>query len=160
MERLRSETEMADGESDSRKLLEKKHDEMLNVVKHLEGELADYNLAKEHARSGTHPEDVRNSSIDIISSNKKMENEIDKIFFKRKKAEDEMSKVESELKRLHSAVESNLSDSAADKVHEYRSLVKEIENIFATIRVVTKKEISRLRNTIQFPSFIFECLFI
>ena len=121
--------EIADGDSESRKALENKYEDLLKVVQNLEGDLADYNLAKEQARSGTSHEDVQNSTLDIISRNKKMEKEIDKIFFSRKKAEDEVSLVESELKRLHAAVEAKLLDSEEDdgKVHEYRALVKKIE---------------------------------
>ena len=108
MERLRSQTEMADSESDSRRALERKHNDTLNAVQKLEGDLADINLAKEYDRSGTHPDDIKNEASRIIRRSKKMEKEIDQIFFKRKKSEDEALGVEHELKRLHSAMQSKL----------------------------------------------------
>ena len=59
IERLRSETEMEDTQSDSRRALDKKHSDLLKSVQKLEGNLADHNLAKEHTRLGTHPDDIR-----------------------------------------------------------------------------------------------------
>jgi len=130
IDRLRFET--AEGDSESRKTLENKYDDLSKVVQNLEGDLADYNLAKEHARSGNSSEDIQNSTRAIIGRNQTMEKEIDKIFFSRKKVEDEISRMESELKRLHAAVESRFLESNDDEnLPEYRALVKEIESIIA-----------------------------
>ncbi|EJK76785.1 hypothetical protein THAOC_01433 [Thalassiosira oceanica] len=55
IERLRSETEMMDGESEPRRALNGRHRELKETVKRLEDELADHNLAREHARSRRGP---------------------------------------------------------------------------------------------------------
>lgn len=130
IDRLRS--EIADGDSESRKALESKYDDMSKVVQRLEGNLADYNLAKEQSRSGNGPEDIRRSTRAIVMRNEKMEKEIDKIFFSRKEAEEEIVRMEAELEQLHASVESKFRDGGdPDKVEEYRALVKDFESLVA-----------------------------
>mmetsp|Transcript_19820 Transcript_19820/g.47610 ORF Transcript_19820/g.47610 Transcript_19820/m.47610 type:complete len:318 (+) Transcript_19820:125-1078(+) len=132
MERLRSETEMADFESDSRRALERKHNDTLNAVQKLEGDLADINLTKEYDRSGTHPDDIKNEASRIIRHSKQMEEEIDQIFFKRKKSEDEALGVEHEFKRLHSAIQSKFHDSSdSNNMDHCKALVKGIDAVIA-----------------------------
>ena len=110
MERLRSETEMADAHSEPRMALESRHDALLNTVRGLEGKVADYNLAREHIRSGSTPGDIKKSALAIIGSNKKMEKEIDAIFLKRNKIDGEIARVEAEVARLHGVMESKILD--------------------------------------------------
>jgi flagellar biosynthesis chaperone FliJ len=125
IDRLRSET--ADGNHESCKALENKHEELSKAIQTLEGDLTDY-LAKKQARSGTSHEDVQNSTLGIVRRNEKMKKEIDKIFFSRKKAEGEISWMESELKRLNAAMETKfLEGDDAERVHGYSALVNEIE---------------------------------
>ena len=128
IDRLRDETEMADCESEARKALDNRHDDMLKAVQKLEGDVADYNLASEYSRSGSSYEDIQRSTSSITSHSKEMEQSIDNIFFSRKKAEDEGKRVEAELTELHEHVESQMVQTA-DEEHEYRSLVKGIESL-------------------------------
>jgi hypothetical protein len=68
IDRLCSET--ANGDSKARKTLESKHEDLSRVFENLEEDLADYNLAMEQARSGTGPDDVRNSTLGIVGQKK------------------------------------------------------------------------------------------
>ena len=130
-DRLRS--EIAEGNPESRKALENKHDDLLKVVQNLEGELSDYNLAKEQARSGASAEDIKKSTLEMTSRNAKMEEDIDKVFFSRKNAEDELSRVEAELKSVQTAIESKFRNQEDDsiKIHDFRALILEIESALA-----------------------------
>ena len=133
--RLRTETEITDVHSSSRIALDGKHDNLLTTVRKLEANLADYNLAREYARSGTAPAEIKKSTMTIVGTNNKMEKEIDAIFFKRKKVEDEIGSVEAEVKHLNDAFESKLYDEEADDGKErldlYRCLVTQIKAVIA-----------------------------
>jgi hypothetical protein len=137
MKRLRSETEMADVHSEPRMALESRHDALLNTVRGLEGDLADYNLAREYVRSGSSPGDVKKFTLAIISTNKKMEKDIDAVFFKRKKVEDELSSVEAEVARLNAVLESKILDGDDEKMDDYRS---SLEQVKATITEMEQQE--------------------
>jgi hypothetical protein len=131
MERLRSETEMADVHSEPRMALERRNDELLNRLRGLEGRLADYNLAREYGRSGTSPGDVKKSTLGIIGTNKKMEKEIDAVFFKRKKVEDEISSVEAEVAKLHAVFESKILDGDDVRMDDYTSSLAQVKAAIA-----------------------------
>ncbi|KAL7441411.1 hypothetical protein ACHAXH_009085, partial [Discostella pseudostelligera] len=101
----------------------------------LEGQLADGNLAREHLRLGSSPGDIKNSTVRIIANNKKKEKEIDGVFYKRKKVEEDIAAVEAELERRHAIVEEEASKMGGvngvdiDLVDEYRTLVKQLEAV-------------------------------
>ena len=133
IKRLQHETDMANGQSKPRMALQKKHDDLLSAVQKLEGNLADCNIAREHLRFGSSPGDIKNSTLRILANNKNKEKEIDGIFYKRKKVEDNIAAVEVELKRRHSIVENADHGENTDLVDEYRTLVHQIEAITAEI---------------------------
>lgn len=146
--RLRSETEMADSESESRRKVENNFDDALAVVQKLEGDLADYNLAKDKSRSGTSHNDIHNSTIDIINRNTKLENEVDTIFISRKKTEDEISKIESELKKGQASMERKFLENDPDKLHKFQALVNEIVCVHEESKSI-EEDMVRLRNKIK-----------
>lgn len=133
IQRLQYETEMANGQSKPRMALQKKHDDLMSAVQKLEGSLADYNIAREHFRLGSSPGDIKHATSRIIASNKTKEKEIDSVFYKRKKVEDDIASVRAELQRRQLTVEEankggNHGDDI-DLVDEYRTLVNQIEAI-------------------------------
>ncbi|KAL3806566.1 hypothetical protein ACHAXA_008695 [Cyclostephanos tholiformis] len=123
MERLRTETEMADVHSEPRMALESRHDALLNTVH--------YNLAKEHVRSGSSPGDVKKSTLAIISTNKKMEKEIDAIFIKRNKVHDEISRVEAEVAEIHAVMESKILDGDDELREDLRDVLSTVKAVIA-----------------------------
>lgn len=135
IQRMQYETEMANPQSKPRMALQKKHDDLLSIVQKLEGQLADGNLAREHLRLGSSPGDIKNSTVRIIANNKKKEKEIDGVFYKRKKVEEDIAAVEAELERRHAIVEEEASKMGGvngvdiDLVDEYRTLVKQLEAV-------------------------------
>lgn len=130
IERIQHETAMTNGQSKPRIALQTKHDDLMSAVQTLEGNLADYNIAREHLRLGSSPGDIQNSTLRILASNKKKEKEIDGVFYKRKKVEDDIAVVETELNRRHALVEAGgVNGGNTDVVDEYRSLVNRIEAV-------------------------------
>lgn len=131
MERLRSEI----GDEDVRRTLETKLDDSINQVQELERQLADINLAKDKARSGTSHEDVRRQTHALQARNKRLENEVDEIFLARKKTEDEVARLQSETKKMHQGF-------------EYQKLLSEIEDIHEEGRV-EEENIAQLCNRMK-----------
>lgn len=135
IERLRSETEMMDGESEPRRALDGRHRDLKETAKRLEDELADHSLAREHARLGVDHEDVRQLTNEIFQHNGKLVREIDGIFDARKRTEDDIAKVESEIARIHSKMEARIVEEGngeddaihEDRIADYRMFVEEIE---------------------------------
>lgn len=127
--RLRTETEMADGDSEVRLKAERDFEEALKEVRMLEGELGDYNMANEYIRSGPSNEDLQNSVIDIMNHNMELEEEIDVIFLNRKKTEDEVAKCESEMKEMEAAMERKILQSNADKIYKFQAAINEINAV-------------------------------
>eukprot|EP00984_Skeletonema_dohrnii_P020526 scaffold10013_cov79-Skeletonema_dohrnii-CCMP3373.AAC.30 len=122
MERLRSEI----GEEDIRRALEKQLADTTKDVKDLERQLADYNMAKDKARSGASHEDIRRQTHLLQARNKRLENEVDEIFLSRKKTEDEISRLQLEM--------SNMKQEFA-----VQKLIGEIENIHEEGRAEEEK---------------------
>ena len=125
---------MMDGESEPRRALDGRHRELKATVERLEKEMSDRNLAREHARLGADHEDVRQLTAEIVQHNGKLEREIDGMFFSRKRTEDDIAKVESEIARIHAKMEARIveegsgeDDDADDRVADYRMFVEEIE---------------------------------
>ena len=122
MERLRSEI----GEEDIRRALEKQLADTTKDVKDLERQLADYNMAKDKARSGASHEDIRRQTHSLQARNKRLENEVDEIFLTRKKTEDEISRLQLKNKNMN-------QEFAVQK------LIGEIENIHEEGRAEEEK---------------------
>ncbi|KAL9185905.1 hypothetical protein ACHAXT_003682 [Thalassiosira profunda] len=137
-ERLRSEAALADCESEPRRALDRKHREMATSVADLEAQLADFNLAREHARSGAGIEEIQRATSALVRGNKTIEAEVDKVFFSRKETEEELKRVQSETKAIQDTVEAKLlgGEDGDEEVHDYRSIVKDIE----TVVVETKRQ--------------------
>ena len=76
IQRLQSETEMADGTSDARKKLEVRHKNAIQGIQQLEATLADINLAKEKKRAGYNYEDIHEETVGILNRNKAIEREV------------------------------------------------------------------------------------
>ncbi len=127
--RLRAETEMADVDSEVRLKAERDFEDALNEVRMLEGELGDYNMAHEYIRSGPSNEDLHNSVIDIMNHNMELEKEIDCIFLKRKKTEDEVVKSESAMKEMEAAMERKILESNPDKIYKFQTAINEINAV-------------------------------
>jgi hypothetical protein len=66
-----------------------------------------------------------------------MEKDIDAVFFKRKKVEDELSSVEAEVARLNAVLESKILDGDDEKMDDYRS---SLEQVKATITEMEQQE--------------------
>ncbi len=74
--------------------LEKQYDELINEVRRLEGELADYNLAQDKFRAGTKQEDIMALYHHIKGQNEKKKSQLDELFIERKEMENEIADLE------------------------------------------------------------------
>eukprot|EP00956_Cyclotella_meneghiniana_P022647 scaffold43086_cov53-Cyclotella_meneghiniana.AAC.12 len=140
IERLEHETaQMQD--SENRMKLENQHKIAIQGIRQLEGALADLNMAKDKARSGASPDDIREEAINVANRNKTLEQEIDAIFVSRKRVESKTLKLESELKDMQAAIEQQIKETNdPDMLYKY-------EQFFGVIEVIQAKE-KELKNQI------------
>ena len=66
---------------------ERRYEELIKVVRALEGELADYNLAMDKARARTDPEDVVHYKNKLADMNMQVKQQVDHIFLERQRRE-------------------------------------------------------------------------
>ena len=102
--------------------LEKNYDELINEVRRLEGELADYNLAQDKFRAGTKPEDIMAMYNYIKGQNEKKKQGLDELFIERKEMENEIADMERQMSEIQAANEERLSELEPDKRQQYEQL--------------------------------------
>ena len=100
-------------------ILEKEYDGLINEVRKLEGELADYNLAQDKFRAGTKVEDIMALFHHIKSQNDKKKQQLDELFIERKEMENEFNDINSEINRINAANEEKVNELDPDKREQY-----------------------------------------
>ena len=145
MERLQLETEMEDG--DARRKLDNDYKLLVRDIQQLEANLADWNLAKDKARSGANCEDIQDETIDILNRNKKLEHAIDEIFVSRKRIDSEALKLKVHVKSMTDAMEQSVS-SDPDMLLQYKMLLDEINTIHEEAKTEEDK-MTELRTQIK-----------
>jgi len=102
-------------------VLEKKYDILINDVRILEGELADYNLAQDKFRSGTRTDDINALYQHIRMQNEKRKNQLDELFLERKDLENEISELERQINAINQANEEKLNELDPEQKEQYDS---------------------------------------
>ncbi len=87
---------------------------MFPQVRNLEGELADYNLAMDKARTSVDPAEVSRFQAQLAAHNKDSEHQIDQIFVERQEREQGVQRLEQQIQEV-SAV--RLADTHAAASH-------------------------------------------
>jgi chromosome segregation ATPase len=128
MQRLEKESEMADGASEARRKLDNEHKIAVGEIQKLEAALADINLAKDKARSGSNDEEIREECIELSQKNKGLEREIDEIFIQRKRIESQTLKLESQIKQLRDETEQKLM-AHPEMLYNYQMLLDLMQDI-------------------------------
>ncbi|CAE7438925.1 IFT74 [Symbiodinium sp. KB8] len=103
--------------------LQRRYDECIKEVRSLEGELADYNLAMDKARTSVDPAEVRRYQEQLASHNAEASREIDMVFVDRQEREQGVRRLEAQIEELQSLAESRLSSLPAAKLAEYRKIM-------------------------------------
>ena len=106
--------------------LERKYDLLINDVRQLEGELADYNLAQDKFRAGTKTDDILALYHHIRLQNEKRKNQLDELFLERKEMENDISEIERQINEINQANEEKLKELDPEQKMNYDKL--RIEN--------------------------------
>lgn len=146
--KFKNEIEKINKDNSSYLTLERKYDVLINDVRQLEGELADYNLAQDKFRAGTKTDDIMALYHHIRLQNEKKKNQLDDLFLERKEMENEISEIERQINEINQANEEKLNELDPEQKHQYdkfrvenNQLIRDINNIRAELDEVN----SRLR---------------
>lgn len=102
--------------------LQKRHEDILNAVRTLEGTLADYNLAMDKARISTDPVELDEIVSEFRSKNRKFAGEVDRIFLIKKQKKDDTTQIDAKIQELHSLAQRKISDLDPQKLNHYNDL--------------------------------------
>mmetsp|Transcript_30506 Transcript_30506/g.29969 ORF Transcript_30506/g.29969 Transcript_30506/m.29969 type:complete len:529 (+) Transcript_30506:13-1599(+) len=113
--------------------LERKYDVLINDVRQLEGELADYNLTQDKFRLGTKPEDILSLYHHIKLQNDKKKSALDDLFLERKEMENEISELQKQITDINQANEEKLNQLDPEQKAQYEKLRSENNTLISNI---------------------------
>ena len=127
--------------------LEKKHANLLKAKDVQEGQLADFNLALDKARTSTDPETVSDQASEISERNRQTRIELDRIFALRKDRESELNRVEEQTDQLFRDIEARVQELDPSKQRVYKELTNKKKEFDASI-VATESQLRELNERI------------
>jgi intraflagellar transport protein 74 len=128
--KFREEKEKRKTENEVYLQMSSKHEILMEEVRELEGQLADFNLAFDKQRNGTKPEYLINVEKHLTYQNEKISNQVDAIFIERKNYEDKIMAFEERIKELQNNAEVKINELNNEEKEEFFKLkvqVKEAE---------------------------------
>lgn len=105
--------------------LERRYDQLVKLVRSLEGDLADHNLATDKQRTDTRPEEVHHMYQVMRSQNEQQRADVDQIFLEKRSHEDEIARMDQEIASIARAAEDRLSELHPDQRREYEDFREE-----------------------------------
>lgn len=109
--------------------LEKRYDSLVNTVRSLEGDLADYNLATDKLRSQTQPEEVQHMFLIMKQQNEQQRSDVDQIFLEKRSHEEEIQRMQQESMAITRAAQERLNELHPDQRREYEGFREENEQL-------------------------------
>lgn len=142
--KFKKEIEVINKDNQSYLTLERKYDILINEVRQLEGELADYNLAQDKYRAGTKVEDIMALYHHIRLQNDKKKSQLDELFLERKEIENEISEMERQINEINQANEEKLKELDPDQKYdqlrfENNQLIRDINSLRAELDEVNTR---------------------
>ncbi|CEO96067.1 Uncharacterized protein PBTT_00428 [Plasmodiophora brassicae] len=105
--------------------LERKYDEMSQVIHDLEGHLADYNLTLDKVRTGTDLRDLNDRCQRMTTQNDQLKQQVDDVFMSRSTQDTQRAKLDEEIALITRNEEACLTTAPADLQRTYRQLKEE-----------------------------------
>jgi len=112
---------------------EKRYDQLIRTVRTYEGDLADYNLALDKQRTDTRPEEVNYMYALLKNQNDTQRQEMDAIFLEKKSHEEQIKKIDEELRDIEKQNEELLNGFHPDQLEDYMGKQEDIKNFTAEI---------------------------
>ena len=120
--KFREEREKKKKQKNNFKKISKKHEFLVNEVRELEGDLADYNLAFDKQRNGTKPDYLLSVQKHLKFQNDKISQQVDNIFIERKNYEDKIMAFEERIKELKNFAEIKINELNFEEKEEFKKL--------------------------------------
>jgi len=156
---INSEIRQAEKDSTKYTRMQTKYEELMTEVRELEGNLADYNLAMDKARTGTDPMEIERFKEALRERNRKTQREVDKIFLTRQREEARAKGLQSKIMDIHRSTDARVAQLAPQKLEKYKTLMsedfalaKDVEQKSLTIAHL-KSNISRIEDEIRKKSW-------
>lgn len=121
--RLRSEIDQQSKDNSQFTQLERRYETLIKNKETLEGELADYNLALDKARTSTDPDDVRHMCMQVQERHRQTALEVDRVFSTRKQRESETAQLDQQLETYYRNIQARLNDLEPSKLKTYNDLM-------------------------------------
>jgi len=122
--RMRAEAERAARDGAATASLERRYEAALAEVRSLEGDLADYNLAMDKARSGVEPGEIGAHFAAVRRRNEAAVRDADALFLERAERERGAARLEEAIAELGRAAEARIGALPPAAAAEYRSAVE------------------------------------
>jgi len=119
--------EVEQSQKDNKKYgeLERKYESLIKEVRTLEGNLADYNLAMDKSRTSTDPFEIARYHQALQERNNAMEKEVDSIFLRRQKEEDNSKRISEKIMAIHKDTDERVAQLAPDKLQRYKAMMND-----------------------------------
>ena len=112
---------------------ERQYEELIKMVRQLEGKLADYNLAMDKARDSTDPEDVRAYQQQLAARNAQEKKTVDSIFLERQRCEEAVRAVEDKISKQRQLEEYKVGQLSEGERTRYHALAQELTALQRTV---------------------------
>lgn len=127
--RMRTELEQQSKDNAQYSSLEQKYEKLLKSKEKLEGDLADYNLALDKTRTATDRDTVQEMVNALHENNRKLGEEIDRLFMLRKQRENDCMQTENQIDQYYKQVQQRLSDLDPRRLQAYNDLLNKQKDL-------------------------------
>lgn len=129
VKKLKKENDRFQADNNSYVKYERQYEDLIKVVRNLEGNLADYNLAMDKARDSTDPDDVRAYQQQLAHRNKQEKHQVDAIFMERQNCENAIRSFEEKMDKMRKMEEYKVSQLSEHDRARYMQLAQENQHL-------------------------------
>jgi intraflagellar transport protein 74 len=129
IQRLKNDTKIIEANILANSAKQKTYNTLLSDVKKLQETIADYNLAMENETNGCDLEELEDQVIKLKERNQGLVNEIDNVFIRAKRLEEEAKRIEEEKVIINKKIQLVLDSSDRESNIKYRRLNAQLEEV-------------------------------
>ncbi|KAJ8606934.1 hypothetical protein CTAYLR_008637 [Chrysophaeum taylorii] len=129
--------------------LRRRHETLLAEVRGLEGTLADYNLAMDKARASTDPAELDAYVVEFEGKNRRLAEEVDRVFVLKKQKDDETKQLERQIEALREQAQRKINALGPTELERYdgllarsHELTRQRDEVLAKLEAAKAKEAS------------------
>lgn len=128
--------------------LERKYEQLIKQVRQAEGQLADYNLAMDKARSSQDPMEIQHYCNQLKEKNSQDMQQVDRIFEQRQQCESAIKEMQGEITKAQTAAEDKINALAPVKLDQYRELLQQ-NNMLQQQMQTGEKQLAEINAQLQ-----------